>query len=269
MLIRLRRGRPSSLRVVALAVVVVAVAGCQTAVAGSARPNATRSRQPASPGSVPTPATPAQKTPAQKMPAPPPPQPPRSPEASPRIMIVGDSITEGSAGDYTWQYRLYKHLVADGISPRMVGPYSSLFNNVTGAEGDHSYADPSFEHANDARWGLTLFRAKDAIGGYVSTYRPDYLLVLLGLDDVSWYGLSQSVMASNLDGFVAAARTANPHLRIVLGLIPPNIHEQTNPRLAANLASYNALIAQSAAQLSTPGLADRRRPGRRAHQRRR
>lgn len=167
-------------------------------------------------------------------------------------MIVGDSVTEGSAGDYTWQYRLYKHLIADGIAPHMVGPYSSLFNNVTGAEGDQSYADPSFEHANDARWGLTLFRAKITIGSVVATYRPDYLLVLLGLDDISWYGLSQPVMAANLDGFIAAARAARPNLRIVLGLIPPNIHEQTNPALAANLASYNALIAQTAAQLSTP-----------------
>ena len=40
----------------------------------------------------------------------------------PRIMIVGDSITKGSSGDYTWQYLLYKHLRADGVSPQMVGP---------------------------------------------------------------------------------------------------------------------------------------------------
>jgi lysophospholipase L1-like esterase len=167
-------------------------------------------------------------------------------------MIVGDSITEGSAGDYTWQYRLYKHLLADGVSPRMVGPYHSLYNNVTNTEGDHSYANPRFEHANDARWGLTLFRAKDAIGSVVATYRPGYLLVLLGLDDISWYGLSQSVMASNLAGFIDAARAARPAIRIVLGLIPPNIHERDNSALADDIASYNTTIIRTAAQLSTP-----------------
>src|SRR5260370_3418578 len=95
-------------------------------------------------------------------------------------MIVGDLITQGSSGDYTWQYRLYKHLLADGVRARMVGPYGWLFNNVTGSQGDHSYADPNFEYANDAAWGMALFREKDAIGGKMATHRPDYLLGFLG-----------------------------------------------------------------------------------------
>ena len=242
--LRLRSARLSPLHVAVLAVVLGAVTGCQTAAAGP-RPTAAGPSQSAPSQPAPSQATQDQAAPGRT--------PGASPAAgtSPRIMIVGDSITEGSAGDYTWQFRLYEHLRADGISPRMVGPYSSLYNNVTNAEGDQSYADPRFERANDARWGLTLFREKDAIGGNVATYRPDYLLVLLGLDDISWYGLSQPVMASNLAGFIAAARAARPGIRIVLGLIPPNIHEQTNPALAANIASYNHTIALTAGQLST------------------
>ena len=166
-------------------------------------------------------------------------------------MIVGDSITQGSSGDYTWQYRLYEHLRSDGVSPHMVGPYGWLFNNVTNAEGDHSYADPNFEHANDATWGMTLFREKDAIGAKVATYRPNYLLVLLGLNDIFWYGISQSGMAENLASFIASARTARPHIRIVLGLIPPNVHGQTDPALAAIFAAYNQTISSTASRLST------------------
>src|SRR5260370_21486415 len=98
-------------------------------------------------------------------------------------MIVGDLITQGSSGDYTWQYRLYKHLLADGVRARMVGPYGWLFNNVTGSQGDHSYADPNFEYANDAAWGMALFREKDAIGGKRATLRPGYLLRFLCLLD--------------------------------------------------------------------------------------
>jgi hypothetical protein len=165
-------------------------------------------------------------------------------------MIVGDSITEGSSGDYTWQYRLYAHLRADGVRPQMVGPYHWLFNNITKREGDHSYADPSFGHANDANWGMTLFREKDAIGAKVARYRPDYLLVLLGLDDIFWFGISQPGMAANLASFIAAARAARPGIRIVLGLIPPDIHWR-NPAFAASVASYNHTIFSTAAQLST------------------
>jgi lysophospholipase L1-like esterase len=170
---------------------------------------------------------------------------------SPRIMIIGDSITKGSSGDYTWQYRLYAHLRADGVSPQMVGPYGSLFNNVTNVDGDCSYADPKFERANDAKWGLTLFEEKAAIRAKVARYRPDYLLVLLGLDDIFWFGKSQSDMAANLRSFIAAARAARPRIRIVLGLIPPDIHQQTSPAFHASIATFNYTISTTAARLST------------------
>ena len=167
-------------------------------------------------------------------------------------MLVGDSITAGSAGDYTWQFRLYEHLIADGVRPRMVGPYGWLYDNVTGRKRVYSYADPHFQHANDALWGMALSDEKDVIGRKVAAYRPDYLLVLLGLDDLFWEGLSQPVMARNLASFIAAARAARPHIRIVFGLIPPDIHEQ-KASFAASVASFNRTIVRSAARLSTAG----------------
>jgi GDSL-like Lipase/Acylhydrolase family len=170
---------------------------------------------------------------------------------SPKIMIVGDSITQGSSGDYTWQYRLYEHLRADGVNAQMVGPYNWLFNNVANVEGDCSYADPKFEHAHDAMWGLTLFSEMNAIGSKVTTYRPDYLLVLLGVDDIYWYGISPADMAANLASFIDAARAARPRIKIVLGLIPPDVQQQNDAAFAAGVASYNNTIMSAAAQLST------------------
>jgi len=227
----------------AVAIVTVVLAGCQAAAGASAKHSADAgtSVPGAGPGSASASARPAPSfaTPGQLA------------GASARIMIVGDSITEGSSGDYTWQYRLYKHLLADGVRPRMVGPYHWLFNNVKKVEGAHSYADPNFEHANDASWGMTLLKEKDAIRAKVAKYRPDYLLVLLGLDDMFWYGISQPDMAANLASFIAASRAARPRIRIVLGLIPPDIHTQTNPVFAASVASFNKTIRSTAAQLST------------------
>jgi lysophospholipase L1-like esterase len=170
---------------------------------------------------------------------------------SPRIMIVGDSITKGSAGDYTWQYWLYEHLKADGITPQMVGPNRFLHNNVTGADNDASYANPNFGRANDTTWGMTLFSQKIAIGSTVSAFRPDYLLVLLGLDDLFWFGLPQPTMAANLATFIASARSAAPHIRLVFGLVPPDIHTKTKPAFAAKVKAYNASIISTAARLST------------------
>jgi lysophospholipase L1-like esterase len=231
-LLRLGTARRGRRHAAALAVVAVVVATGQMAAAGAATAGQS-------------------VAPAAAQPAPCPPVPGQPSGGSPRIMIVGDSITQGSSGDYTWQYWLYEHLRADGVSPQMVGPYNWLFNNVTNVQGDCSYADPDFEHANDAVWGMTLSSEKDEIGGLVTTYRPNYLLVLLGLDDIFWYGVSQSDMATNLNSFIAAARAVRPHIRIVLGLIPPDIHQQTDPAFAASIASYNDTISSTASQLST------------------
>src|SRR5258708_7438297 len=100
----------------ALAAAGVVVAACQVAAAGAATAGVSVAS-------------------AAAQPAPCPPVPGQPSGGSPRIMIVGDSITQGSSGDYTWQYRLYEHLRADGVSPQMVGPDNWLFNNVTNAEG--------------------------------------------------------------------------------------------------------------------------------------
>src|SRR5260221_13187745 len=108
----------------ALAVAAVAVAVCQLAPAGAVGAATAGLRS------------------AAAQPAPCPPVSGQPSGGSVRIMIVGDSISEGSSGDYTWQYRLYEDLRADGVSPQMVGPYNWLFNNVTNVDGDCSYADP-------------------------------------------------------------------------------------------------------------------------------
>jgi lysophospholipase L1-like esterase len=222
---RAQRGRRHA---AALAVVAIAVATSQVAAAGASA----------------APAIAAQPAPCRAVAGQP-------SGGTPRIMIVGDSITKGSSGDFTWQYRLYEHLRADGVRPQMVGPYGSLFNNVTNVDGDCSYADPRFERANDAKWGLTLFEEKSAIRAKVARYRPSYLLVLLGLDDLFWFGKSQSDMAANLRGFIAAARAGGPRIRIVLGLIPPDIHQQTSPAFHASIAIYNHTLSSTAARLST------------------
>jgi hypothetical protein len=170
---------------------------------------------------------------------------------SPRLMIVGDSISQGSSGDYTWQYRLYEHLRADGVRPQMVGPVEWLANNVTGTQGDCSYANPQFERSNDAVWGRALVQEEAVIGAKVAAYHPDYLLVLLGINDLLWFGISQPNMAANLGGFIAQARAAQPHIKIVLGFLLPDIFTQASATFAASVATYNAMISATASRLTT------------------
>jgi hypothetical protein len=239
-----RRGKVYATAIAAVTAVAVAVGTWQVTAAARATggPRSTQDHVVAATG---------EGRAREATPRPCPPVPGQPTGGSPRIMIVGDSITSGSSGDYTWQYRLYQHLRADGVSPQMVGPYGWLYNNVTRADGDCSYADPMFERANDAYWGMPLWQEESAIKAKVAKYRPDYLLELLGLDDFAFFGKTQPQMASYLAGFIGQARAANPHIRIVLGIILPDSRTQDSATFAASIAAFNNTISATASQLST------------------
>jgi fibronectin type 3 domain-containing protein len=168
---------------------------------------------------------------------------------SPRLMVVGDSISQGSSGDYTWRYRLYEHLVANGLTPQMVGPYNWLFNNVTSVQGDCTYADPVFETAHDAVWGRMLADEMATIQAEVGASQPDYLLVLIGINDLAFGRTDVPGTEANLKTFVANARAANPNLRIVLGDLLPKLAMTST--LASAVTQYNTDLPTIASQLST------------------
>jgi hypothetical protein len=39
------------------------------------------------------------------------------------IMVVGDSISQGFEGDWTWRYRLWEWFQTEGVAVNFVGPY--------------------------------------------------------------------------------------------------------------------------------------------------
>ncbi len=71
-----------------------------------------------------------------------------------RIMLEGDSITQGVDGDYTWRYRFYRELVRQRVRFDFVGTRTSAW--VEPGFRSSSYADPRFDQHHFARAGSTL-----------------------------------------------------------------------------------------------------------------
>ncbi len=167
-------------------------------------------------------------------------------------MIVGDSITQGSAGDFTWRYRLDKHESATGGRLALVGPRDDLFDNVANTLNDnHTYADPGFGQRHDALWGKSLAGAATHIRDEVAADEPDYLLVLLGSNDIA-FGISDAAgTEASLRTFIANARAADPHERFVFGTLPPNQRMQSDAPYRAMVADYNARLGRTVDELST------------------
>ncbi|HWS35676.1 MAG TPA: hypothetical protein VN408_23420 [Actinoplanes sp.] len=97
--------------------------------------------------------------------------------AAVKVMAVGDSISQGIEGDFTWRYRLTEHL-GSGAAVDIVGPWTGttkLPAEVAGGPAHDGAYRPgiSFDSANLAQWGWQMHLAKDVLGGHVATYQPD------------------------------------------------------------------------------------------------
>lgn len=167
--------------------------------------------------------------------------------ASVDVMVVGDSISQGRSGDWTWRYHFSRQLAA---SVEMVGPRADLYAG-RGTFGSHAYADPGFDSDHDAQWGQAIFQAAEHIRADVRSEQPDQLVVLLGINDLIRYGRSAAQAEKDLHAFIAEARMGRTKLPIILGTLLPSQRAQRDPEFAARVADFNAAVRRAEAELST------------------
>ncbi|MFC3994957.1 GDSL-type esterase/lipase family protein [Nocardiopsis sediminis] len=171
------------------------------------------------------------------------------PAGTVRVMIAGDSISQGSSGDYTWRYRLWKHLTEDsGLNIDFVGPYDDLLAVNSGDPGDHHYADPDFDTAHASIWGASAGEIAEAIGEQVAEYRPDYLLVMAGTNELVRGGEADDAL-NGIRDVVDTARVAQGDIRFVIGELTPVRGGAGDEAMNARIAQFNAALPEVAAQL--------------------
>ncbi|MER6477832.1 GDSL-type esterase/lipase family protein [Streptomyces filamentosus] len=172
-----------------------------------------------------------------------------------RFLFVGDSMTIGRAGDWTWRYRMWRHLEA--VLPggyAIVGPRDGLYVAEGEAADPQAYADPGFPAAarrHLAGWGEGWLHMAPVVGDAVAAGRADVLLVSLGLIDLGFYTNSDQT-EENVRAFLAAARAANPRVRVVLLPVIPNVRASYDAAFAAECARFNELLAKAVADLDSP-----------------
>lgn len=128
-----------------------------------------------------------------------------------RVLVAGDSISQGSESMYTWRYRLWEWVQANNIPVIFVGPFhrtqlqrpdlstgvplpaARSGDEINGlAAIDSGYAidvKSEFLHTGNAHfaiWGREIAQNLDIIFQQIHDYRPDYLLVELGFNDLAW-----------------------------------------------------------------------------------
>ena len=162
------------------------------------------------------------------------------PDGPVRILLVGDSVTQGSAGDWTWRYRLWEHLADDDVD--LVGPDQTVAGPPPGPPSLH-YADPDFDRDHAARWGKSFEDTDWTISQLIDVFHPDVVVELLGINDAVWRGEPASRLLDRASDFVEQAQAADPDVDVVVGELPQTWY----PAVPA----YNAGLAGLADHLAT------------------
>lgn len=161
-----------------------------------------------------------------------------------RVLLVGDSVTQGSAGDWTWRYRLWKHLELTAGGPvDLVGPRDDLWDDLADQLGNHDYIDPAFDQDHASRWGMTFAFADNRIEDLVRDYHPDVVVGMLGFNDLV-IGRSPGDIEQDVRSFVQGARSVDATVDVVLA--------ETVQTWAPGVPELNVRTAVVAEQLDDP-----------------
>ena len=140
--------------------------------------------------------------------------------ATTKIVVYGDSMTQGSSGDWTWRCRLWDHLAATAGSVDFVGPRADL--KTWQADGFEAgpYPDPGCDHDHASKWGMLFSRSDYDLSELVQSYGANVLVGLIGLNDVLYGQLSPSQFVDKWSQEITQARADNPDVDFVLVPIP-------------------------------------------------
>ena len=131
-----------------------------------------------------------------------------------RILLLGDSITHGSAGDWTWRYRLAEQLTAQGVRFDLVGPSTDLFPSSM------DYIDPDFDGEHAALWGMAAAAPAFDVSEIVARYQPDVVIEMLGVNDLTWLRHTPQTVVSRVETMTEEIRSVDPDIDVLLSEVP-------------------------------------------------
>jgi lysophospholipase L1-like esterase len=141
------------------------------------------------------------------------------------IMPLGDSITYGEGSTYLNGYRLalQQHLTAAGIQFTFVGSV-------------HAGSMPFSESANEGHPGWRIAQISARIVGWLQTYRPNYILLQIGTNDVVYHDhLAQA--PARLKALLDTITSTLPNVNVLVAEITP-----LAPPREALAEAYNSTI---------------------------
>lgn len=93
-----------------------------------------------------------------------------------------------------------------------------------------------------ALWGRQAAQTEKTIQGWVSQYKPDYLLIMLGFNDLGWFVSGPDGLMNSMGNIVGQARSANPKIKILIGNVVDRTFIGGRQDLVDNTIRYNQML---------------------------
>jgi lysophospholipase L1-like esterase len=145
-------------------------------------------------------------------------------KSAPRVMPLGDSITDGYGIPGGYRIDLWREVKNSGIDVDFVG---SLQN------GPLSLADR--DHEGHSGWRIDQIHA--SVDGWIRTYQPSVVLLLIGTNDILGH-YRVPAAPRRLGLLIDRISTLRPTTKIIVSTIPPTFNVTAN----VEIASYNAAV---------------------------
>ncbi|MBD3615426.1 MAG: hypothetical protein HUJ22_02555 [Gracilimonas sp.] len=131
-----------------------------------------------------------------------------------KIMPLGDSITEA----FGYRLPLWNMLTGNGYSIDYVGSQSEAHPDL-----------PDTDHEGHGGWTIDDISAE--VNGWLLTYQPDVVLLMIGTNDIAWWtSLSANQIADKHAHLVdQISNNISPEAWILVGSIPPQSSEIVAP----------------------------------------
>ncbi len=141
-----------------------------------------------------------------------------------KVMPLGDSITAESHG---WRCRLSQLIIAGGRNTTFVGSVHDQYDSCAS------------EH--DGHGGFTIGDLSSGSTNWLTTYKPDIVVLMGGTNDVAWWTTETGTQVANrMEAFITKIQTTLPGVRIVVQTIPP----QSSAIIAPNNVNRQVLVQQ-------------------------
>ena len=98
------------------------------------------------------------------------------------------------------------------------------------------------ETGHAAFWGRQAAQSRHTIREWVSEYKPDYLLILLGFNDLGWFVSGPEGLIGDMGNLVNEAREAKPDIKLLVGNVVDREFIKGRQDLVDNTARYNKLL---------------------------